>query len=380
MEDVLDADILDVCLANDDDSFFNDVLRTLQTGDANETTTDASSPDHDAPAPRTKKRQRTSLRDEILHLRAKHDALTAQLDALVAKSAAVSTASSPSFWAGRAKNQAVAAQETLHENARLQELLRDQLRTIATLQRAFARKPKLCDFPCVAPWKMASLGTTGRREAKAKLLQHQRTQLETEWIRHRLDEYHARCDSVQTHYAQSVGDALYVHFVECHSWSLDVDAVAGVVWGLLTRQLTREPQIYVTSEAEVDDDNTTYFRFAARILGPSLPLVDGRLLAGRFVEADRVVFVTRSILDDALYPTDPSHFVDNQCGWIVVQRVDDATTRLTSYARFTPPMVSPDSTITDFSPGMYTDCVLQLVEKCGVSLHDMVQSVLDDAQ
>ncbi|KDO24900.1 hypothetical protein SPRG_09544 [Saprolegnia parasitica CBS 223.65] len=323
---------------------------------------------------RPAKRRRTSLRDEVLHLRAKHDALTAQLDALTANASAMTTPSS--IWADRAKDQAVAAQLALHENARLQELVRDQLKTIAALQRAFARKPKLCDFPCLASWKLATLGTSGRREAKAKLMQHQYELLATEWIRHGLHDIDAQGNDVRKRFMQVVDDALYVHFVECHAYPVDYTVIADAVWGMLTRQLKPQPELYSVAEDVDIDDDIVYIRFLAILDGTAMPPINGRLLARRFVESNRIVFVTRSIVDDALFPSDPGHFHDNQCSWIVVEPRGEKATWLSSYARFAPPTVTDDSTITDVTPGMYTDCILQLMDESGISIFDALQSVM----
>ncbi|EQC28187.1 hypothetical protein SDRG_14011 [Saprolegnia diclina VS20] len=150
---------------------FDDCLAPL-TGEATAIAQDATLP---------KKRQRgLSLRKEIERLRAKRDDLEAQLQVLQSQRALTPTASA---WAARAQRQAVAAQHAMHEHARLQELLREQLRLVATLERAFARKSTACNFPCVASWKLAKLGPSGRREDMLRLTQLQYDKLETEWIR-----------------------------------------------------------------------------------------------------------------------------------------------------------------------------------------------------
>ncbi|EQC25956.1 hypothetical protein SDRG_16174 [Saprolegnia diclina VS20] len=226
---------------------------------------------------------------------------------------------------------------------------------------------------------MATLGTTGRREAKAKLMQHQYDMLETEWIRHGLHDLDACGADVRKRFMQAVDDALCVHFVECRGYSYPFTVLADAVWGMLTRQFKPQPELYTIHEDIDIDDECVYFRFLASIAGTAMPPVNGRLLARRFVESDRVVFVTRSIVDDALYPSDPSHFHDNQCSWIVVQQRGEHASWLSSYARFAPPTVTDDSTITDVTPGMYTDCILQLMDESGISIYDALQSVLPAA-
>ncbi|KDO24902.1 hypothetical protein SPRG_09546 [Saprolegnia parasitica CBS 223.65] len=368
--DECDDDILALCVADDsvaDDRFFDEWLASLQTGAA-------EGPDHDTPAsstssdldPPTKKRQRTSLRHEILHLRAKHLALTAQLQSLSAERAA--DPASYSVWANRAKDQATSVQLARQENARLQEMVRDQLKFISSLQRVMAKKPKLCDFASVAPWEMATLGATGRREAKEKLMRHQYDKLETEWIRHGLYEYEAGTTSVRKRYIESQDDALWVHFAECHFWSVDYQVLADIVWGMFTQQLRSQPHT---------DGNSTYFRYTAKVASGAIPPIDGRLFLRRYIETGRIVFVSRSILDDALFPSDPTRFLDNQCAWIIVQRTGDATARLTSHARFSPPLVPRESTVTDFTPGMYTECLLELAGHPEMPLERAIHDVLD---
>ncbi|KDO15961.1 hypothetical protein SPRG_18501, partial [Saprolegnia parasitica CBS 223.65] len=221
-----------------------------------------------------------------------------------------------SIWANRAKDQAIVAQQALHENARLQALLHDQLKTIATVQRALARTPNLCDFACVAPWRMATLGTTGRHEAKAKLLQHEYDKLETEWIRHGLHDFEARhADAdAREHYVRCKDDGLWVHFKECQVWHVDATVLANAVWSMFSQQLPSQPDNFRAADVEVDD-NVAYFQYTAHVTSSALPPIDGRVLVGRYIEADRVVFVTRSILDDAVFPSNPARFLQNQCSW-----------------------------------------------------------------
>ncbi|EQC25957.1 hypothetical protein SDRG_16175 [Saprolegnia diclina VS20] len=137
------------------------------------------------------------------------------------------------------------------------------------------------------------------------------------------------------------------------------------------------PTVCDTEEVELESD-VVYCRYVASMLPSALPPVNGRLLSQRFTEADRVVFVSRSIVDDALFPSDPSHFVDNQCCWIVVAQSGTHGAQLTSFARFTPPMVPATSSMpSNVTPGMYSEAILHILGQNSMSLASTITSVLE---
>ncbi|OQR89214.1 hypothetical protein ACHHYP_06416 [Achlya hypogyna] len=338
-----------------DDPNFLGLLSGLRDSDSSEDIND------DSNLPPAKKRARVSLRAEIAHLRCKHDVLSARLAALEA----LDPLPVQSAWAERAKEQAVAAQVSLHENARLRDALQGQLRLIATLQRAFTRAPGISSFPSLAMWKFGALGHTKRHETMATIAANQRSQLATEWIRQNMHNYEVTDETVRKRFlsTSSDGSTLFVNVIECMTWDVEMATLATVIWDLFTRQCNTDPEVFVLDEVvEQCDRNMAYLRFVATMPGLAMPPVEGRTIAHRFIEDNRVVIVSKSVLEDALCPVDPSHFIDNQCSWTVVQHSGPGKTRLMMYSRLTPPVATPASIEKGFTPGMYTDSILQLLD------------------
>ncbi|ETV92421.1 hypothetical protein, variant 1 [Aphanomyces invadans] len=290
--------------------------------------------------PKRGKRNRVYMKDELEYLRAKHDELVAQVAAI--KQAAVPR---QSVWARRAKDQAEEAQRVLQENARLKEALDEQLKMVDALHRIFSKKPRLAVFPSssgdFAEWKAATLGSTGRRRALHRLLDHQFAAMESQWIRN--DVYAATAlaspgSPVKKGYVRS-GTFLVVHFVQCSTWDAPFTRVGDVLWDMVSVKVKIEfANQYVSERVEAFDDDTMYSRFSATLPQPYLPAVDGRLASKRFREPNRVVIVYRSIVEDVLLPHDPRHLQDNQSGWVLIEPWGDNRTKLSILTCQTPPL------------------------------------------
>ncbi|ETV76364.1 hypothetical protein H257_09401 [Aphanomyces astaci] len=311
------------------------------------------------------RRNRVYMKDELEYLRAKHDELVAQIDALNA--AAVPP---PSIWAQRAKDQAHEAQRVLQENARLKEALDEQIKVVAALHRIFSKKPRLAVFPSnssgdLAEWKLAKLGSSGRRDAMKRLLDHQFAAMESQWIRN--DVYAATAmaapgAAVKKAFVRSGSlyhDVLVVHFVQCSTWSAPFTTVADVLWDMVSVKVKIEfANQYVSERVEAFGDDMMYTRFSATLPQPDLPAVDGRLASKRFVSSNRVVIVYRSILDDVLLPHDSQHLQDNQSGWVVVEPWGDNGTKLSILTCQTPPLAPSQSiqagAMSEYMIGMFT--------------------------
>ncbi|OQS01236.1 ankyrin repeat-containing protein [Achlya hypogyna] len=302
----------------DDDTVFLSLLSDLR--DHNSTDDN----DDDSAVPPAKKRARVSLRAEIEHLRCKHDVLAARLAALVA----LDPLPVESAWAARAKEQAIAAQVACHENARLRDALQVQLRLIASLQRAFQRAPSISSFPSLATWKFAALGCTNRHEAMASIATNQRSQLTSEWIRHDMHTYEASDETVRKRFLSTDDDGsiLYVHVIECLTWDIDMNTLSTILYEIFTRHWGDDPYVFALNEvarvqsgryvtylsAEHCDEHLAYLKFVATVPGQNMPPVEGRSIVYRFIEDNRVIIGSKSILEDALYPFDPANFIDNQ--------------------------------------------------------------------
>ncbi|OQR80648.1 hypothetical protein ACHHYP_17376 [Achlya hypogyna] len=309
-----------------------------------------------------KKRRRPSLRDELVYLRAKRDELATRLEQLQALRTIVPLESE---WAERAVAQAHAAQGALRENAQLRELLEDQLKLVGTLQRAFTRRPKLCELTPLAPWKVAAVGATDREATLLRILDAQYDKLATAWVRQQLHAVEAASDRVKRIHVEGEADRLVVHSVLGMSWPVDFTTMGDLLWRLVTTRVPDEFGLQSTTQ-EVFGASLTYARFVVTDFPAPFPPIEGRVAARRYIEADRVVLVLRSIAEDALQPWDPAHLLGNECTCIVVKKQGDGHCRVVVYGQLAPPALSPqaDAAAMQLPAGAFSEFVLDQFQSC----------------
>ncbi|KDO18098.1 hypothetical protein SPRG_16538 [Saprolegnia parasitica CBS 223.65] len=323
----------------------------------------------------TKKRRRSTILDELKYLRAKRDELSTQLEQLQAITSMVPIESK---WASRAATQAQAAQQALHENAQLQGLLGDQMKLLATLQRAFARRPKLCTFSGMALWKRASLGPTNWHATLDRILDDHLGKLSTEYVRRDLHTHEASRERyAHVQLEESDEASLVMHTTVCHSWPVPFTQLAELLWGMITAPMPEECGVSSTLKESFGTE-MTYAHYVANNFPALFPPIQSRIAARKYVEASRVVLVWRTILEDALMPWNPQQLVGNEATWMVVSDQGDGTCRLLTYAQMRPPVLPPNATDESLSlpPGVFTECFLGHFQKGAGMFEALIQNKL----
>ncbi|KAF0697879.1 Aste57867_11462 [Aphanomyces stellatus] len=265
-----------------------------------------------------RKRTRTTLKDEIVYLRAKQVDLQAQLDALQAQSMVAQPVLS--VWEGRAKDQMQAAQKSRQENAALRTMLHDQLKTAQALERVLKKKPKLEISPdlLAEEWREWRLDTDPARRlhAMTSITDHLYAKMESEFIQCGIYDLLVGQSgiSVRTHQ-----NHLWFDYMQCSVVDVPFDRVAAQVWAVACFEVTMASDDVSAMTGEVLErmDSMVYNRTLTSVTMANGRVWrnEGRWLFRLYEERDRTVIIYRSILDDPLYPHAPDQFRDNLLGW-----------------------------------------------------------------
>ncbi|KDO24892.1 hypothetical protein SPRG_09536 [Saprolegnia parasitica CBS 223.65] len=313
-----------------------------------------SSPSSDEAPPtiNTKKRARRERpKQEIEYLHAKHADLQRQLQ-LLQLLRAPPKALQP--WQERAMRQAEAAQRTLQENSRLKNLVEDQLKVIHTLERILTKRPRLSTFGgSHIDGKHPVLGVANHEVDLEQLLQQQYDKMDSEWIRRRL--YDAAAPLKQATLERSAdGDTIGLGFVAKMKIPLDFQSMADVLWSHKTGLLG--PACTVLHAYH---PNLVYTQEITPLPDATMPMLETRDGVRRFDEANRVVILWRSIIEDEANPHGAGHLIGSRWGWLVVEPVSRFECCLQgSMTTLTPTFPSHIDAVTP-AIGTWTELLLQ---------------------
>ncbi|OQR88451.1 hypothetical protein ACHHYP_06806 [Achlya hypogyna] len=339
----------------------------------------SSSPSEDigTPPAQVGKRPYQRPKKELEYLRAKHDTLTRQLKRLQERQCSVDDAVLLP-WKARAVEQAKSAQRALHENARLRELVEDQLSVIQALEKVLNKRPKLVQFPPPdVTWKQAILGTTNRLADLEQLMQHQLEKLECEWIRHGLHDAQIERKSFHKGFVESReqnanGDTnMGICFVGSKMAPLDFCTMSEIVWWHKTN-----PTGPNSAVLEAFHPDLVYVREDIVLPDPTMPVMEARTALRKYVLEDRVIIVWRSIVQDALQPHNSNNLICNREGWTVFHAKDATESYLQLCMRMATPIFPPALQAVQPAVGTLTELLLQATEenhiRFGGKLHSAI--------
>ncbi|CAK4708919.1 unnamed protein product [Aphanomyces euteiches] len=131
----------------------------------------------------------------------------------------------------------------------------------------------------------------------------------------------------------------------------------------------------VRATLESPEDNIAYIRADTTIVVKGAKThFEGRWVVRMYVEANRTVFITQSIMDDALYPHAPDRKRDRSTCWAVLERhpTDPTKTRQFYLLQCVPGLhiESPDKGNTELMlyQGEMTEILLNVMRNCMESL------------
>ncbi|EQC25961.1 hypothetical protein SDRG_16179 [Saprolegnia diclina VS20] len=306
-------------------------------------------------------------KEELEYLRRKHDVLTQQLHALHAQQALVPVSSR---WAVRAIEQTQLAQRSFLENKRLKEMVEGQLQMISSLQKMLLKHPSLSTFrPSTG---LSILGIAHRREEVDALMAYHLERLESEWIRHRLYEAlddESPLNQLTVLEPSSTSPEIRLSYVGSQCMPLDFRTMGDVLW---EHKLGDHHPISEILERYNDD--LVYVREENELQNSDAPVLESRSIVQRIQQAQRVVMLWRSILEDRLYPHAPNRLVANRMGWVVIHPRSQNECILQTVVVMSTPIAS--SLMVQPAVGTLTELVLHTSEanrrKFGVGLHNAV--------
>ncbi|OQR93887.1 hypothetical protein ACHHYP_02133 [Achlya hypogyna] len=263
--------------------------------------------------PATKRRVRTNPKAEIEYLRSKEKALRRQLMGLQTSQARQMRSS---VWKGRAIHQARCAHKSQVENARLKEAVQTQLQFVEAFERALVKQPKLSAFRSSGElqWKQAVLDVTSRESDIELLLQHQFDQLESAWIRHRMHETIEKNEVLNQTFVDCTPDSgVRLNFIRGGLLPMAFTSMSAFLWEHITGN--HDPTATLLQEFH---GNLIYTRQDVKLADPLMPILEMRSVCRRYEEAERIVFVWRTIVEDKLIPHEAGHLIDNRLSCIVI--------------------------------------------------------------
>ncbi|OQR93882.1 hypothetical protein ACHHYP_02131 [Achlya hypogyna] len=111
-------------------------------------------------------------------------------------------------------------------------------------------------------------------------------------------------------------------------------------------------------------------------LDERMPVLESRLVFRRWIESDRVVILSRSILDDHIYPHGAGNLVENRTTWSVISAKGPSDCYLSVYVNMSMPIFPEGLSNAQPATGTLTDLMLQLSNKYSQRFGDRVQKAI----
>ncbi|ETV98582.1 hypothetical protein H310_08704 [Aphanomyces invadans] len=292
------------------------------------------------------KKHRTRQKDELKLLREVVTRMESQLDML--KKVKAVEGEHGSQWEQLARAQYLERQRAYQENAKLKRALEDQLKFAQALETLVRKKPKLASSSEFEneEWKLSKLGLTkeSREHSIRCIMERHYEALNGVLVRNALYDATHEIKQVKMSYQSHHSNAMSFDMARAVKMPFPYLIYAEASWRFLASvDMDNTPD----SEAiEVIDSNTRYIsrkvcksgEAGCPFFGKSRATIICSPLCRRYIEPNRVVILWKSVLEDELYPRDPTHLVSNQNGWMVVEADGDNSCHVKSYVERLAPM------------------------------------------
>ncbi|KAF0692361.1 Aste57867_16538 [Aphanomyces stellatus] len=244
-------------------------------------------------------------------------------------------------WCEVAKAQQKDAQECCQEQKRLKWAVGEHMDLLASLQEMMKTSQRLC----LEEWKCNRLpqDATSWKQGILNMLTRDYERLDTMLIRNDLvDATTNLCKTVVRRgpdgAVTSIDKVTHLR-LSCHLY----DDVVKIMNALVLTEKGRECLVKGTKWDALElvermEHDAMYIKCKAKCLAGAVPWLQGQVAVKRFVEPSRVVFVVRSVLEDARHPLpQPGEtcYPHDEVGWFVVER--KAVCAVKSIVSCTPP-------------------------------------------
>ncbi|OQR97396.1 hypothetical protein THRCLA_06986 [Thraustotheca clavata] len=261
---------------------------------------------------------RKRQKDELVYLRQQVAQLTTELAALTEFND-LQVLTSENYWERVARNQKKSLQQASAENNRLKRALNDQLQLATSLNRLLVKRPRLAIPPSmdIADWKLRRLPMepTQRAAAYHSLMDDAYHNLATLFIQSKILEAPVGHRMLNV---SEQNESIIISFQSVANLHEDFASSSQRLW-----DIWKEKNGLVIPSANfafLQDfgPDGVYFRVVAN-MNKTLPCIYILYAIKRYVEANRVVFVLKTVLEDEMYPAAPNLLVANHTACIIVE-------------------------------------------------------------
>ncbi|KAF0691955.1 Aste57867_16901 [Aphanomyces stellatus] len=300
--------------------------------------TNVASPDNDASTddalvasthircsnpPKTKKRIRKRVLDELEYLKHQVQVYSVQLSALQER-----MLDSKSEWEGRSRRQATERAAVEQENLKLKAAVEDQLKVVEALVKIVSKRPKLAEEAFLDEWRVQRLvaDPTLRVQAFHAIVDAERAKMETVFIAKRMFDLTGSTFRSDLQYDDEA-EGIAFDSVMTRRMAVDYVICAQVIWQryCVQAEFNLDNVSFKPLEQVDDDDNLGYIQLVFDYASTYGVTLYNHIACKRFIEPDRIVLVLTSILDDELCPYPPHARVARETLWVVVSKATDAT-------------------------------------------------------
>ncbi|OQR97401.1 hypothetical protein THRCLA_06989 [Thraustotheca clavata] len=272
----------------------------------------------ETPQQRFRKRQKR----ELQYLQEQVELLSSHLNVL--QNIRGLEANHSSFWEKKARIQILGSKKAVLENIRLKRAIEEQLKVARALNQLLVKRPKLAAFPTMdmVDWKLRRLPRERR--------------LREECFHAIMDDCYERVDTMLMHSGvHDAPDGMRSLDVTSNNdvMSINVKAVKTIPEHFLSAGLrfwslwndTTNHLLQGTIQVKVLEyfGNDGVYMEQVESLGDSMPYLRRLGALKRYVEAERSVYVFRTILDDERYPPQPGLYIGNDALVLIIEHVSD---------------------------------------------------------
>ncbi|OQS01883.1 hypothetical protein THRCLA_05675, partial [Thraustotheca clavata] len=111
-----------------------------------------------------------------------------------------------------------------------------------------------------------------------------------------------------------------------------------------------------------------------QLQGLAMPTIESRLVSRRWIQDDRIVIVWRSIIQDHLYPHEPTHLIENAWGWAATYARSPNECYLSVYLNMTPPIFP--CPLQQPPIGTLTEMLLKVTDKNRDQVGEIIQKAV----
>ncbi|KDO23783.1 hypothetical protein SPRG_11214 [Saprolegnia parasitica CBS 223.65] len=239
----------------------------------------------------------------------------------------------PASWEAAALEQSAQHRQALRDNESLRAVLYEHLALADELQRLITKRPRLASASSSSSverdaWRLEPSETAAELHA---LVDNEYDRLEAVLVKNGLESNSTACAPALRCCCDPLSNAKAIEMVRSYAVAVPWTTLADAVWRIWSSGVDYSQQPGALYQCgELLDANAAYVAFSANLSpDPTAPIsVQGNLVVKRYLEADRIVFVWRSVARDAGGAATGGAIADNECGWLLVEPCDTNEARV----------------------------------------------------